>query len=920
MFSPLWMGSLFRWPWACPSTRRPLPPRRVRRAHLGLEPLEERVTPSVTVTTAMDPATPIAGQLSLREAINMVNSGQVADNTIILPAGTYVNAQGALNVTHSLILQGAGSGTTVLDGSGTDRVIFIDPPAAVNVQISGVTVRNGSFFDDGGGIDVQDVTGQSSVLTVQNCIITDNIGGSVDFGGGGIAANNGDINVIDSQVIDNQSSTFGAGIADDDQGTGNVTVVNSLIANNTAGLLGGGIAILNAGPGKLTITGSTIQDNSVTSPNNSEGGGGIFANTKGDINIGNTTIQGNTSAFDGGGFIAEVASSTNIVFSNDTIDDNQSTQGNGGGIAIETTSNVSLENTTVNGNTAAQAGGGVFLGTSVLMATFKDSTISGNTAGASGGGIEDEAATLTATNSVFDNNKANNGNGGGLDVANGTNQTVGLTNVTFRSNSVAGSFNAGTGFGGGLGASSNSTLDLFNCLFVDNTAGVEGGGLQQIQGTLSIFESQFTGNVASAGGGGALGFDGSAFTISGSTFDNNQASGDGGGVFIVSLSTGASGASLLVNDIFTGNTATQGGAIDVGGTEPVSILNDTITGNSASEAVGGLFAGSPVTLQNSIIAGNSPAIQPDITFAGGLTDNGGNLIGSTSGFFGTLSPTDLVGIDPLLGPLADNGGALAGASSDQQVVQTEALLQGSPAIGKGIANGAPNADERGFPIATPPDIGAFQFQNVPLTVTVTPATPSLTINGSENFTITVRNTGATALPADNSMLTITLSPGLKATGPLTFTLAAVPAGQSQTFTVTTTAVTAGLQILTATLTSSDGNPNNVSGNAVISVVTPPPTPTHTPIGSLTLFAFGFGPTGIDLFEVDGAGDIFAVPLFGGGTPLFLNTTLQLPIAVLADGQLLALLAGSNGQDYIIDIVNPFNTFIEPAVLAALTHG
>lgn len=36
------------------------------------------------------------------------------------------------------------SGTTSIDSGGTDRVVLIDPAAAVNVQISGVTVRNGN--------------------------------------------------------------------------------------------------------------------------------------------------------------------------------------------------------------------------------------------------------------------------------------------------------------------------------------------------------------------------------------------------------------------------------------------------------------------------------------------------------------------------------------------------------------------------------------------------------------------------------------------------------------------------------------------------------------------------------------------------------------------------------------------------------
>ncbi|HEY7312608.1 MAG TPA: hypothetical protein VH643_24805 [Gemmataceae bacterium] len=152
---------------------------------LRLEGLEDRVTPSVTVTTTLDPTTPIAGQLSLREAINMVNAGQVADNTIILPAGTYQNMQGALNVTHSLILQGAGAGSTILDGGNKERVLLIDPTSAVNVQISGVTVRDGKTGGFGGGIDVEGVPGQASVLVLNNCTVA----GNEAVQGGGINNN-----------------------------------------------------------------------------------------------------------------------------------------------------------------------------------------------------------------------------------------------------------------------------------------------------------------------------------------------------------------------------------------------------------------------------------------------------------------------------------------------------------------------------------------------------------------------------------------------------------------------------------------------------------------------------------------------------------------------------------------------------------
>src|SRR5262249_52401800 len=71
--------------------------------------------------------------------------------------------------------------------------------------------------------------------------------------------------------------------------------------------------------------------------------------------------------------------------------------------------------------------------------------------------------------------------------------------------------------------------------------------------------------------------------------------------------------------------------------------------------------------------------------------------------------------NPLLGLLQNNGGQFAGAFSDQQIVQTELLMPGSPAIGAGVAGGGtPKTDERGFPRPsggrTNPSIGAYEPQ------------------------------------------------------------------------------------------------------------------------------------------------------------------------------------------------------------------
>ena len=85
--------------------------------------------------------------------------------------------------------------------------------------------------------------------------------------------------------------------------------------------------------------------------------------------------------------------------------------------------------------------------------------------------------------------------------------------------------------------------------------------------------------------------------------------------------------------------------------------------------------------------------------------------------------------DPLLAPLGNNGGP----------TQTVALLDGSPAIGAGIAVTGVTADQRGEPLDSPnPDIGAFQtqgFQLIELTFSVsnqsiTYGTSSVTISGT----------------------------------------------------------------------------------------------------------------------------------------------------------------------------------------------
>jgi hypothetical protein len=136
----------------------------------------------------------------------------------------------------------------------------------------------------------------------------------------------------------------------------------------------------------------------------------------------------------------------------------------------------------------------------------------------------------------------------------------------------------------------------------------------------------------------------------------------------------------------------------------------TVSGNAAHDGSGGgIYIGhvsweSPtVTISTSLVAGNSAPTGQDLS--GAFDSLGHSLIGDThhsSGWVGT----DLLNVDPKLGPLQDNGGP----------TWTMALLPGSPAIDAGNNALLPPGvqyDQRGPGflriVNGTVDIGAYEF-------------------------------------------------------------------------------------------------------------------------------------------------------------------------------------------------------------------
>jgi hypothetical protein len=109
-----------------------------------------------------------------------------------------------------------------------------------------------------------------------------------------------------------------------------------------------------------------------------------------------------------------------------------------------------------------------------------------------------------------------------------------------------------------------------------------------------------------------------------------------------------------------------------------------------------------IQLFDMILAGNAATNGSDLW--GSFTTLGHNLIGNSAGGSGYGS-SDLLDVDPLLGPLQDNGGP----------TWTMAVLPGSPAIDSGDNTNAPDWDQRGpgYPriVNGTIDRGAFEVQN-----------------------------------------------------------------------------------------------------------------------------------------------------------------------------------------------------------------
>jgi CSLREA domain-containing protein len=256
-----------------------------------------------------------AADCSLRQAVAAANA---APGAVLVPAGTYVlgaaASQGDLDITSGMAIYGAGA--TIIDAHDVDRVIHVD-------------------------------TGNTSRVSLTLACVALLDGNGAAVGGGGVLAEGiGNYLDVDSVVVDSGTTTGnGGGI----RLLGRGRLVRSVLSGNR-GLAGGGINAPGGSNAIVEVRDSTIESNTSTSPG-SVGGGGLHSTAT--LEVVNTTVHGNTAAFGGGGIHLLPPATATPALRSVTVSGNTSNgagSGGGGGVRLDGSGAISVRNSVVADN------------------------------------------------------------------------------------------------------------------------------------------------------------------------------------------------------------------------------------------------------------------------------------------------------------------------------------------------------------------------------------------------------------------------------------------------------------------------------------------------------------------------------------------------------------------------------------------
>jgi hypothetical protein len=366
---------------------------------------------------------------SIGSAISASNSGDI----VLVSPGTYYEN---LSIRKRISVKStSGYGSTIIDGSGKNSVVFFADLKQENGQvaeISGFTIRNGS---------------------------------SLEGRGGGVTLYGADVIIENNRIINNHSAMDGGGILLNE--SSNATIRDNIIESNASFRFGGAIFVVkNSNP---LIYSNNISNNQSTGANYGgwgASGGAIYVDDYSSPQIIKNTIEYNTADFAGGGI--SLRKGSQAIISENAISYNDAAYG--GGIHMETEgTSVRVIDNEIKNNTAWKksefSGSGYGGGVSVYNSTvaeIRDNRIHDNTGQSGGGGVvvSENAVATIKSNDIYKNKtiiSADYHTGGAIYVANATSY---IENNVIYSNQAR--------IGGGIGLETLANVFIKNNTIVKN--------------------------------------------------------------------------------------------------------------------------------------------------------------------------------------------------------------------------------------------------------------------------------------------------------------------------------------------------------------------------------------------------------------------------------------------------------------------
>ncbi len=251
-----------------------------------------------------------------------------------------------------------------------------------------------------------------------------------------------------------------------------------------------------------------------------------------------------------------------------------SSNGNGGGIAIQSASPL-VRNNAIIGNKSASQGGGIYVYEG--SPTITNNTIAKNEANDYGGGIHVERSSLSLIGNSIESNYARTYGGGGVSAKS---SVLSMTNNALESNRTS-------SVGGGL-YMLDCDLTIVENLIASNTALDRAGGLY-VYGSMCRGEIRSNTIVDNKLGTGSSGWGGGVYLLDTSDqllFEDNtilQNTADRGGGVVLSHSKDSS----ISRNVIASNEAIYGGGVYIHKAESVTLNGNEIVQNSAAYGGGG---------------------------------------------------------------------------------------------------------------------------------------------------------------------------------------------------------------------------------------------------------------------------------------------------------------------------------------------